>query len=330
MPSGGAPAQVGTLATRRRLSRGTGEYRSQGLAPRPTSTAGARRSGPLCPSVRRVGARRRLRLWVSASPRPRAALGGGCSWRPRRAGHTFRRPLLVSGRSQARRSRGSRGRAVSSGSAVGARSMVHVGLRRYVTAAPEVRTPGIAQDVSRETVAVLDGGRGGRRSGRLDLPDVPDVSRGTRRRCSPARPARRNPRLTRMGRPRPCSAADARRVGHANRPGRPWAAAAFRCSAHRPRMRGCFTWNRRQRPGGRRPSEPDARPVLSDEGQCGGAGDGALSIRPARFHWNRAGPQLRVCRQIRVSGRAGCFTWNLRRCSGGTAPSASDARPDVS
>ena len=42
----------------------------------PASTAGARRSGPSRPSVRRVGARRRrVRLWVSASPRLRAAAG---------------------------------------------------------------------------------------------------------------------------------------------------------------------------------------------------------------------------------------------------------------
>ena len=66
--------------------------------------------------------------------------------------------------------------------------------------------------------------------------------------------------LTRMGRLRPSLRPTPAGVGHANRPGRPGAAAAFRCSANRLRMHGCFTWNRRQRPGGRRPSEPDAGP----------------------------------------------------------------------
>ena len=70
------PPQVGTLANHRGVSRGTVEHRTRGLGPAPTSTAGARRSGPLRPSVRRVGARRRrVRLWVSASPRLRAADG---------------------------------------------------------------------------------------------------------------------------------------------------------------------------------------------------------------------------------------------------------------
>ena len=60
------------------------------------------------------------------------------------------------------------------------------------------------------------------------------------------------PGLTRMGRPRPCSAADARRVGHANRPGRPWGCGGVPLQRPQTRMPGCSTWNRRQRPGGRR------------------------------------------------------------------------------
>ena len=125
---------------------------------------------------------------------------------------------------------------------------------------PPVPTPRITQRVSRETVAGLHGGQldrpevdaavadlgqrvvgatssGGpgrwsstcspaccttaatrRRPGRLNLPDVPDVSRGTRNARWPT-PARRTP-PTRMGRPRSCSAAAARRVGRADRPGR--------------------------------------------------------------------------------------------------------------
>ena len=83
----------------------------------------------------------------------------------------------------------------------------------------------------------------GHRSGRLGLPDVPDVSRGTRSRCSVASPARRNPGLTRMSRLRSCSAADARRVGHANRPGRRRSSTR---NAHSP---SGFRWNCAGAPG---------------------------------------------------------------------------------
>ena len=95
---------------------------------------------------------------------------------------------------------------------------------------------------------------------------------------------------------------DARRVGHANRPGRPWAAAAFRCSARRPGMPGCFTWNRRQCPGGRVRRIRTPRPVCLDEGTCGGARRSVTRRSgPPGFTWNRAGLQLPA-----VAGRSGC------------------------
>jgi len=136
--------------------------------------------------------------------------------------------------------------------------------------------------------------------------------------------------LTRMGRLRPSLRPTPAGVGHANRPGRPGAAAAFRCSANRLRMHGCFTWNRRQRPGGRRPSEPDAGPgcLMREPVRCPtalvlGDSDGPQATK---IHLESRRSSTPGAGQIRVPGCARCFTWNRRQCSGGTAPSASNAR----
>ena len=150
---------------------------------------------------------------------------------------------------------------------------------------------------------------------------VPDAPRGTRRRCSAAC----TPRLETLAArgPRPSAHQDGptaavpcgrRPQGSDTQPDQvaPGAAAAFRCSVHRPRMRqrhrprmgGSFTWNRRQCPGSRRPSVPDAGPGLSHEGtvRCSRRWCSVISDahRPPGSTWNRAGPPLRV------PGRSGC------------------------
>ena len=141
--------------------------------------------------------------------------------------------------------------------------------------------------------------------------------------------------LTRMGRLRPSLRPTPAGVGHANRPGRPGpAAAAFRCSANRLRMHGCFTWNRRQCPGGRRPSEPDAGPgcLMREPVRCPtalvlGDSDGPQATK---IHLESRRSSTPGAGQIRVPGCARCFTWNRRQCSGGTAPQLRTPGPDVS
>ena len=291
------------------VSRGTCEAPHSGTcAPGPPSTAGARRSGPLRPSVRRVGCTSTARsAGVSASPRLRAAAGrrraGGlagdrgaqwvnvtddCCWSSALDPQAYRA------------ARGARSGHLLHGSV----GEGHVGCftsdcRRCVTAG--ARRSGRLESPRMFHVKPWQCSTVGPQVGcdAWDLPDVPDVSRGTRRRCSAAHPRASKPRAHQDGPTAAVPAADARRVGHANRPGRPWAAAAFRCSARRPGMPGCFTWNRRQCPGGRRPSDPDARPVLSHEGTAR-CSIGACRSGPPGFTWNRAGPQLPL------PGRSGC------------------------
>ena len=209
---------------------------------------------------------------------------------------------------------------------------------------PQVRTRGLAQDDSRETVAVLHDGSAG--------PDVwtcrcPGCSTWNPQAMLGSLPPRfETSVLTRMGRLRPSPAADARRGRTRNPtrsplgPRRRFAAASTDpgCgSVHRPRMGGCFTWNRRQCPGSRRPSSTGRRAgchegtALSHEGtvRCSTAlvlGDFGRP-QATRIHVESGRSSTPGAGQILVLGRARCFTWNRRRCSGGgTAPSASNAR----
>jgi hypothetical protein len=156
------------------------------------------------------------------SPWLRACVGRADSWRPRHAGHTFPKAAVgLRDRSQVHRPRGSRGRAVS---CMGRRPRVRSDVSRRTAAMPDgwrpqVRTRGLAQDDSRETVAVLHDGAAG--------PDVwtcrcPGCSTWNPQAMLGSLPPRfETSVLTRMadcGRPlRPTPAG----VGHANRPGRP-------------------------------------------------------------------------------------------------------------
>lgn len=127
-----------------------------------------------------------------------------------------------------------------------------------------------------------------------------------------------NPRATLDGSPRApypggspgwadhgmCSAADARRVGHADRPGRPEAAAAFAAAPAAPAP-SMFQMDRRQRPG-RSTSVRSGRQIclcLTSELRRRSAivlDDRYASIRPARFHVE---PRRS---SVAVAGRSGC------------------------
>jgi hypothetical protein len=174
--------------------------------------------------------------------------------------------------------------------------MLHVGLPAMRDGRrPEVRTPGITQKLYLHS-RVLHAGTTGRRSGRVDLPDVPDVSRGTAGDARRPTPRVETPGLTRMGRPRPCSAVDARKVGHATT--RPPLGLQRRSAAAPAGMH----WMFHVEPDAvsRRSADPDAWSGLSDEGSAAMLGDRCSSIRAARFH-----PEPRWS-SVAVAGRSGC------------------------
>jgi hypothetical protein len=221
------------------------------------------------------------------------------------------------------------------------RRMLHVGLPAMRDGRrPEVRTPVITEDVSRETVAVPHGGavrparggcgrrrprpadgrrqllRGARQCGAL--PALPRATRlgrlaagpdaWTCRMCQmfhvepqamlggppPRIESRGSPGWADRGRaPR----VDARRVGHATDHAAPGAAAAFRRSARRPGMPGCFTWNRRQCSGVRRTRMPGLSCLTKDVRRCSAIG--ARRSGPPGFTWNRRS-------SVAVASRSGC------------------------
>jgi hypothetical protein len=166
----------------------------------------------------------------------------------------------------------------------------------------------------------------------LDLPDVPDVSRETRRRCSAAC-HRASILSAHQDGPTAAVPCGRRPQGSDTQTDQAAAgvAAAFRCSVHRPRMRGCFTWNRRQCPGGRRPSEPDAGPgcLMKEPVRCSTAlvlGDSDAhrpqdprGIGPVLHSECRADPGARTGPMFHVEPEA---------VSGGRDGSLSFERPD--
>jgi hypothetical protein len=128
--------------------------------------------------------------------------------------------------------------------------------------------------------------------------------------------------LTRMGRPRPCSTADARMVGHANRPGRPWACGGVPLQRPRTGDAWMFHVNWRQCPGRSASVRSGRQACLSREGIAGVLGIGARRSSPPGFTWNRAGLQSLL--PADPDARAGrMFHVEPEAASGGTAPSES-------
>ena len=112
------------------------------------------------------------------------------------------------------------------------------------------------------------------------------ASRGTRRRWSAARPRVETPRPTRMpdrtGAPRLTPTGSNTQTDRSPLGPRRCSAAA----ARRPGMPGCFTWNRRQFPGGWRTSDPDVRPRLSEvrTARCSTAGSSIRAPTSRQVH----------------------------------------------
>ena len=268
-------------------------------------------------------------LWVSASPWLRTGVGQADSWRPTRAvAHVPQTaPGPLGTRTQPRAARA--GHLLHESAGEGRGQMLHVGPRRCVTAGTRwsghLNSPEVFHI---QPARCSTTGRQVRTPGPAGCPGCftwnPQAMLGSlplrfETQCLPGWADRGRP-------PRPTPAGSDTQTDQAA----PGAASAFRCSVHRPRMRGCFTWNRRQCPGGR-----DARQNRAP-GPVVARGNVRCSMALLLGHSDAQGHKIHVesrrssalgSGQIRMRGRARCFTWNRRQCSGGTA-SLSIERPD--
>jgi hypothetical protein len=247
--------------------------------------------------------------------------------------------------------------------------MLHVGLPAMRDGRrPEVRTPGITQNVSRETVAVFHGGavRPARAGCGRRRPRPVDGRRQLLRGARPVRSSTCTPACYTLGRLAAGPDAWTCRMCQMFH-GEPQAMLGGPPRASKPR--GSPGWADRGRAPRLTPAESDTQrpgrpwgcsgvPLQRPLGcigcftwnrmQCPGgrrirtpglacltkevrrrSAIGARRSGPPGFTWNRAGLQLLVP-QIWVSGRAGCFTWNRRQRRAGRRPQIRTPRPDVS